>query len=175
MGRFYIRQHVFEQRVQHEWNKGYFVNIKHLVKKINYCLWFAKISNCNIVKTCHKCWNESKRSVLSLPFKWSSIFVAILNHSRTIMDSIYSFHNNSRFNIRCYRYGKIKCYLGPSWSWSYCSWIYNYLCNQFLSPLKLSVRTPFMTRCTRYNNMWWLSVSCGRYFEDIKRVIRIRK
>jgi len=26
---------------------------------------------------------------------------------------------------------------GPSWSWSYGSWIYNYLCNQYLSPLKL--------------------------------------
>ena len=30
---------------------------------------------------------------------------------------------------------------GPIWSWSYGSWIYNYLCNQCLSPLKLSVRT----------------------------------
>jgi hypothetical protein len=26
-----------------------------------------------------------------------------------------------------------------SWSWSYCCWIYNYLCNQCLSPLKLWV------------------------------------
>jgi len=26
---------------------------------------------------------------------------------------------------------------GPTWSWSHGSWIYNYLCNQFLSPLKL--------------------------------------
>jgi len=24
---------------------------------------------------------------------------------------------------------------GPSWSWSYGSWIYNSLCNQYLSPL----------------------------------------
>jgi len=24
---------------------------------------------------------------------------------------------------------------GPSWSWSYGSWIYNWLCNQCLSPL----------------------------------------
>jgi len=28
------------------------------------------------------------------------------------------------------------------------SWIYNYLCNQYLSPLKLGVRTPFMAMCT---------------------------
>ena len=27
--------------------------------------------------------------------------------------------------------------MGPSWSWSYDSWVYNYLCNQCLSPLKL--------------------------------------
>jgi len=40
------------------------------------------------------------------------------------------------------------------WSWSYGSWIYNYLCNQCLSPLKLWVRTPFMVRCTRYSIMW---------------------
>jgi hypothetical protein len=31
-----------------------------------------------------------------------------------------------------------------SWSWSYGCWIYNYLCNQCLSPLTLWVRTPFM-------------------------------
>ena len=33
---------------------------------------------------------------------------------------------------------------GQSWSQSYGSWNYNYLCNQFLSPLTLRVRTPFM-------------------------------
>ena len=52
---------------------------------------------------------------------------------------------------------------GPSWSLSYGNWIYNDLCNQCLSPLKLWVRTPFMARCTRYNIMWKnLSVTCGR-------------
>ena len=30
----------------------------------------------------------------------------------------------------------------PTCSWSYGSWIYNYLCNQCQSPLKLWVRTP---------------------------------
>jgi hypothetical protein len=41
--------------------------------------------------------------------------------------------------------------MGSSWLWSYGSWIYNYLCNQCLSPLKLWVWTPFMARCTWYN------------------------
>jgi hypothetical protein len=50
-----------------------------------------------------------------------------------------------------------------SWSWSYDSWIYNYLCNQCLSPLNLWVRTPLMARCTQYNIMWLsLSVTCDR-------------
>ena len=31
---------------------------------------------------------------------------------------------------------------GPSWSWSYASWIYNYLYNQCLSPLTLWGRIP---------------------------------
>ena len=31
---------------------------------------------------------------------------------------------------------------GVSWSWSYSSWIYNYLCNQCLSPLMLWVLIP---------------------------------
>jgi hypothetical protein len=39
-------------------------------------------------------------------------------------------------------------------SWLYGSWIYNNLCNQYLSPLKLFARIPLMTRCNRYNIMW---------------------
>jgi hypothetical protein len=50
---------------------------------------------------------------------------------------------------------------GPSWSHG--SWIYNYLCNQCLSPLTLWVRNLFMARCPRYNIMWQsLSVTCDR-------------
>jgi hypothetical protein len=40
-----------------------------------------------------------------------------------------------------------------SWSWSYDIWIYSYLCNQCISPLKLCIRIPLMARCTRYNIM----------------------
>jgi hypothetical protein len=36
---------------------------------------------------------------------------------------------------------------GPSWSWSYGSWIYNYLCNQCPSPLMLWVRNLIRGRC----------------------------
>jgi len=45
---------------------------------------------------------------------------------------------------------------GPSWSWSHGGCIYNYLCNQCLSPFVLWVviRIPLMARCTRYNIIW---------------------
>ena len=49
--------------------------------------------------------------------------------------------------------------LGPSWSWSYGSWIYNYLCNQYLSPPKLWVRTPFITIIIMWSS---LSVTCDK-------------
>ena len=41
--------------------------------------------------------------------------------------------------------------VGPSWSWSYGSWIYNYLCNRCLSLLTLWVRISLMATCTRRN------------------------
>jgi len=41
-------------------------------------------------------------------------------------------------------------HVGMSWSLSYSSWIYSYLCNQYLS---FWVRTPLMERFTRYNIM----------------------
>ena len=41
---------------------------------------------------------------------------------------------------------------GLSWSWSYCMWIYSYLCNQCLS-LDLFVRIQLMARCTRCDFM----------------------
>jgi hypothetical protein len=34
------------------------------------------------------------------------------------------------------------------------SWLYDYLCNQCLSPLNLWVWIPLMARCTRFNNTW---------------------
>jgi len=46
---------------------------------------------------------------------------------------------------------------GLSWSWSHGRWIYNYLCKQRLSPLKLWVRIPLMA--TLCDKIWqWLAV-----------------
>ena len=69
--------------------------------------------------------------------------------------------------ITCYiLYNTLSIYIymqGPSWSWLYCDWIYNYLGNQYNSSLTLWVRIPLMARCTRYIILWWsLSVTCDR-------------
>jgi hypothetical protein len=57
-------------------------------------------------------------------------------------------------------------YVGISflWSWSYGSWIYNYLCNQCLSPLMLWVRISIRERCTTLCDKvcQWLGISCPK-------------
>jgi hypothetical protein len=56
------------------------------------------------------------------------------------------------------------------WPWSYGNWIYNYLCNQCLSPLTLWVRILLMVRYTRYNITWplilWLMIWPERKFSS---------
>ena len=66
---------------------------------------------------------------------------------------------------------------GPSWSWLYGSWIFNYLCNQCLSPLKLWVWSLFMARFTRCNIMWKVCqlLAAGRWFSPGTPVSSINK
>jgi hypothetical protein len=67
--------------------------------------------------------------------------------------------------LTCINYYAPLPLMRPLCSWLYHSWIYNYLCNQCLSPLKLWVRPPFMVKCTRYNIMWYsLSVVFSWYY-----------
>ena len=57
--------------------------------------------------------------------------VVSLDWSVVTLKQTLGFYNNGR---------------GPSWLWSYHSWIYNYLCNQCLSPLTLWIQIP-LRRC----------------------------
>ena len=78
----------------------------------------------------------------------------------------YGIRNNSDYDVKkqyidcpfdLYKsQGKysISFYLVRGLLWSYGSWIYSYLCNQCLSPLKLCVWIQFMAGCTWYNIMW---------------------
>jgi len=54
--------------------------------------------------------------------------------------------------------------LGPLWSWSYGSWIYNYLCNQCLLPLMVWVRISIRTRCTTLCDKVCQWLATGRWF-----------
>jgi hypothetical protein len=58
---------------------------------------------------------------------------------------------------------------GLSWSWSYGSLIYryNYLCSQYLSPLKLWVRIPLMPRCIMCVCQW---LAAGQWFSPVSSI-----
>jgi hypothetical protein len=53
---------------------------------------------------------------------------------------------------------------GSLWSWSYGSWTYHYLCNQWLSPLMLWVRISIRARCTTLCNKVCQWLAWGRWF-----------
>jgi hypothetical protein len=77
----------------------------------------------------------------------------------SFINGIFFKHNNSE---NCFLQDKVLVYIyftfsfkQPSKSWWYGRWIYNYLCNQCLSPLMLRVRILLdQARCTSYNIMW---------------------
>jgi hypothetical protein len=57
-------------------------------------------------------------------------------------------------------------HLGSLWSWSYGSWIYNYLCNQCLSPLTFWVQIPLwrgVLDTTLCDQVWGRSVVFSGY------------
>jgi hypothetical protein len=58
---------------------------------------------------------------------------------------------------------------GPSWAWSYGGWIYNYLCNQCLSPLMLWVESQSGWGVQHYvikfvSDLWQV----GGYLQDLR-------
>ena len=61
----------------------------------------------------------------------------------------------------CYGY---QVWEGPSWLWSYGSWIYNYLCNQCPTPLMLWVRISTRVRCTTLCDEAYQWLPTGRWF-----------
>jgi hypothetical protein len=59
---------------------------------------------------------------------------------------------------------------GQSWPWSYGSWIYNYLCNQCLSPLMLWVRISTRARCTTPCDKVCQWLVTGRWFSPVSSI-----
>jgi hypothetical protein len=64
---------------------------------------------------------------------------------------------------------------GLSWPWSCGSWIYNYLCNQCLSPLMLWVRISIRARCTTVFDKVCQWLAAGRWFSPDPQVSSIKK
>ena len=80
-------------------------------------------------------------------------FSHLIKLTTTIKPKYYwTWHNYSNHNA-----------WGPSWSWSYGSWIY-YLRNQCLSPLMLWLRISIMARCTTLCDKVCLWLSTGQWF-----------
>ena len=57
-----------------------------------------------------------------------------------------------------------RSYGGSSWLWLYGSWIYNSLCNQYLSPLMMWVRISIRARCTTLCDTVCQRLATGRWF-----------
>ena len=66
--------------------------------------------------------------------------------------------------IDCYIHSTFSVDLGLLWSWSCGSWIYNYLCNQCLSPLMLWVRISIRVRCTTLCDQVCQWLATGQWF-----------
>ena len=94
-----------------------------------------------------------------------TIFKCVLHQITFTSVSQFSYgvmhFRTTRYVFRDVMYDLLITLLGPLWSWSYDSWIYNYLCNQWLSPLMLWVRILIRARCTTlYDQVCqWLSTS----------------
>jgi len=87
---------------------------------------------------------------------YTHVFLSIWQQSLSAFLIIYwmifhIMHSQTRDNhITIYPIGSLKY---SSWSWTYGIWIYNYLCIQCLSLLKLWVQITLLTSCTWYNIM----------------------
>ena len=86
---------------------------------------------------------------------------ATLNYMYNVENNIVLY--SSRYTYIC---SKKCCILGPSWSWSYCSWIYNYLCNQWITT-KIVTSNPDhgeVYSIQYYFDEVWQWLATGRWF-----------
>jgi hypothetical protein len=100
------------------------------------------------------CWNDSGlRNTEDILLKLTTSFSCNYNLNGTLM--------------------YIKLLEGPSWPWSYGIWNYNYLCNQYLSPLKLwdRIRVLDATLCDKPCQ----SLVLGRWFSPATPVSSTNK
>ena len=102
---------------------------------------------CSSYNSCDAPW-MTKEYILNVITMLSKICIS--NYEYLVLHNIYEeFEDTKGMNAK------------PSWALSYGRWIYNCICIQCISPLKLWVRISVMAKCTRYNSRWYsLSVTC---------------
>jgi hypothetical protein len=87
-----------------------------------------------------------------------------------LVSSNSSYNNTMMKNVKIITSAKLILFniipwkLWPSWPWSYGSWIYNYLCNQRLSPLMLLVQISIRARCPTLCDNVCQCLATGRWF-----------
>ena len=94
--------------------------------------------------------------------------------TKQIIDNIYLLFIDMSFSIlinntwqllgSCLSYNYFIKSSGPSWPWSYGSWINNYLCNKYLSPLMLWFRISIRARCTTLCDKFCQWLATGQWF-----------
>ena len=103
---------------------------------------------------------QNKRNLHMFFIKCLNGFLTTCNICHTTLQNQLIISYLGSFGGNCGFFGSASIFLPMSWSWSYGSWIYNYIYKQTQSPLKLWYRITLMVRCTRYSIS--LSVTCGR-------------
>ena len=89
-----------------------------------HCLLSTRFLNYTIIRYWSPVWRCWTLLVITVSVHHLSVCLLL----QFLVSYLYTIWHRSNFK-------------GPSWSWSYGCWIYNYLCNQCLLPLKLWVWT----------------------------------
>jgi hypothetical protein len=115
---------------------------------MSWSFWSEARGDCSFCWYWWNCWPSHLHTTTRMAyylmkdclisFLWFPLWKAIEDHQINI-------HSKLTFIWPC---GFIKKLGWPSWPWSYGSWIYNYLCNQCLSPLMLWVQISIRARRT---------------------------
>jgi hypothetical protein len=146
-------------------NQSYYVTISKAVKRrlttflwVHPVLWTLK----NIWILCQ--WPKENNSILatSTAKRKSTRWMLDLNNHILDLSPIFEWINEL---LNVYPW-PLKSFWnrGPSWPWSYGSWIYNYLCNQCQSPLMLWVLISIRARCATLCDKVCQWLATGRWF-----------
>ena len=116
--------------------------VRDLASPLRFMLRRSSLVECASVlhgATCLQCAEQNKS-------------ISMWSHVKKILGT--HFNHKELASLAYYLVCWYTCIFTQGSSWSYGSWIYNYICNQCLPPLRLWVRILLMGRCTRYNIMW---------------------